>query len=205
MSDNKSVMNNDLKLCDWETYSRRTSRTDRFTIPSVYSSNSAHNLSLLPKVELHLHLEGALRLSTIIDLCHQLQIKVPGVGGEKDPISAYLDFFCITEPVKDLPAFIEKIWQTQSLLASNEIVQRIAREVVQDAYAQGVKLLEIRYSPQFIHVSKYIDHSHMTLESIHTAVLMGIEQGVEDCGGDIACGVIGKNLVKIFTDSCNDF
>lgn len=47
---------------------------------------SRQELRALPKVELHNHLEGMVRLSTIIDLCHQFQIEVAGCDATVVPV-----------------------------------------------------------------------------------------------------------------------
>ncbi|KAJ3208543.1 hypothetical protein HK099_008692, partial [Clydaea vesicula] len=144
----------------------------------------------LPKVEIHRHLEGSIRLSTIIDLCKQLDIHVPNSDNHlTKSLEPYIDMFCITDKVDNLTAFIEKMWHAQSLLKTPEILERVAYEVCEDAFQNGVKLLEIRYSPSWITISHFIDHSELTIESIHTAVVKGANKAQQDF--DIVVGLIG--------------
>ncbi len=150
---------------------------------------SRQQLQDLPKVELHFHLEGSIRLSTIVELSKRLNVVVPGVGDDSDDLQPYRTMFCCATKMGSLFEFINKFWHIQSLLCSEDILERISYECVVDSYRNGVRLLEIRYSPTFIAASKYIDHSHMTFDSIHTAILAGIARAQNEF--DIQVGLIG--------------
>lgn len=151
---------------------------------------SAEEIRSLPKVELHFHLEGSIRLSTIVDLCKELDVVVPGVDAS-DPsnLQPYREHFCAATKVENLFAFIDKFWHIQSLLRRTDILERITYEACVDAYSNGVRLLEIRYSPYFILASHYSDHSHLTMTSVHDAILAGIRRAQSEV--DIAVGIIG--------------
>jgi adenosine deaminase len=72
----------------------------------------------------------------------------------------------------------------QKLLASEEILERLAFEVCEDAFNDGVRVLELRYAPTFIADG----HSHLTYEKIHQAFLRGIARAKKQM--PIAVGLI---------------
>ncbi|MGZ5279443.1 MAG: adenosine deaminase, partial [Pseudobdellovibrionaceae bacterium] len=101
-------------------------------------------LRAIPKVELHRHLECSLRLSTFKELARDMGLEIP-------PIEATLkDEFLVTSPMRDLEAVLKKFVRTQAVLHSEEILTRITFEAIEDAVQEGIKILELRWSPTFI-------------------------------------------------------
>ncbi|KAI8808257.1 hypothetical protein BJ742DRAFT_809190 [Cladochytrium replicatum] len=153
-----------------------------------------------PKVQLHLHLEGALRLSTVAELAKNLAPSTPKLKSLLDTVSddnSLREVFCITRPTDSLTTFLDKFWATQSLLTSNATLERVAYETCIDAYHRdGVVLLELRYSPQFCVLSEWNDHSVLKnggYDAMHEAVLRGCQRAVDevaDEGGLFAVGVL---------------
>lgn len=125
-------------------------------------------IDLLPKVELHRHLELSLRKSTILELApkHGFLLNSPG---------AYEHHFVIQEPMKDLGSVLHKFLDTQKLFSSKEILERIAYEACEDAYYEGIRILELRYAPTFVQ----LDHD-LSFEEIHLAFVKGIERAEQD-------------------------
>ena len=122
-------------------------------------------ISKLEKVELHRHLELSLRPSTIKELAPSFGIEVPND-------SVYREKFVITEPMNDLGAVLSKFLDTQLLLASEEILERISFEACEDAYNEGIRILELRYAPTFI-----LDrHDNLSFDKIHQAILKGVRR-----------------------------
>ncbi len=104
----------------------------------------AEKYNSLPKTELHSHLEGAIRTVTIIDIAREYGLKLPAydVAG-LDPHVKVLD------QLKSLDAVLEAFGIAQRSIASAAVVERIAREMFEDAAAQNIKLLEVRFSPDW--------------------------------------------------------
>ena len=123
------------------------------------------NLQKLPKVELHRHLECSIRFSTFIEICKTKKIEVP------QDIATQKDRFLVTKPMKDLESVLNKFLLTQSILDSAEILTRIAYEAVEDAYHEGIQILELRYAPTFVRQN----HEHLSFEDIHQAFLKGLK------------------------------
>ncbi len=118
-----------------------------------------------PKAELHRHLELCMRPDTIWELAPQFGID----------IKSQMDFqnrFLILEPMKDLGAVLNKFLDTQKLLATPPILERLAYEACIDAYVnEGIRILELRYAPTFIQQGH-----NMTFEEIHEAIVSGISR-----------------------------
>lgn len=133
-------------------------------------------LKALPKVELHRHLELALRKSTILEIApqHGFDMKKPG---------AYEHHFIIEEPMKDLGSVLHKFLDTQKLLSTPEILERVAYEACEDAHNEGVKILELRYAPTFVQ----LDHD-LSFDDIHQAFVRGCNRAEKDF--NMAVGLI---------------
>jgi len=123
------------------------------------------------KVELHRHLEGAIRLSTLNEL-------------SKGEIPNPADFFQVKQPMKNLKAVIDRFMRTQKLLDSYENIERIAYEACLDAAAENIRVLELRYAPAFINIGHDFNYNE-----IHQAVLRGIARAESEV--QIAVGLIG--------------
>ncbi len=124
------------------------------------------DLKSIPKVELHRHLELSFRHSFVREVAALHGIDVPKSEAE------FKAKFLITQPMKDLGAVLTKFLTTQKILSSEEILTRLTREAIEDAVAEGIKILELRYAPTFIQGG----HEHLSFEKIHAAIVKGIEQ-----------------------------
>ncbi len=133
-------------------------------------------LQALPKVELHRHLELALRKSTILEIA-------PGHGFDMSKPGAYEHHFIIEEPMKDLGSVLHKFLDTQKLLSTPEILERVAYEACEDASHEGIKILELRYAPTFVQ----LDHD-LSFDDIHQAFVRGCNRAEKDLG--MAVGLI---------------
>lgn len=127
------------------------------------SKLSIQEIRALPKVDLHRHLDCSMRWSTLLEIATTLKLDFP-----KKPADQYKHFL-VTEPMVNLEAVLNKFLIAQKLLASEEILERLAYEVCEDAVNDGIHLMELRYAPTFITSG----HSHLTFEKIHQAFLKG--------------------------------
>jgi adenosine deaminase len=126
----------------------------------------------LPFIDLHRHLDGSLRLETIVDLARQHDIELPGKTVEE--IRPHVQ---VTEPQPGLMSFIAKmLWGTR-MLVNGEACRRVARENVEDALREGIDYLELRFSPYFM-----AEPHQLRMEEVIEGVAAGIAEGVAATG-----------------------
>lgn len=138
-----------------------------------------NTLRALPKAELHRHLDGSIRLETVADIVarHNLDL---GISTEEDLARKAR----ITTPMKDLQTVLDSFATIREVLCSYEAIERIAFENVEDAYRDGIHLIELRFAPPFISVGKKLGN-----DEIIEAVLDGITRGMRRY--PIQVGLIG--------------
>lgn len=120
-----------------------------------------------PLVELHRHLDGSVRLETVLDLAKKHGVKLPA-----NTVESLRPHVEVTEPQPGLMAFIAKmLWMTR-VLADADACRRIARENVEDAKREGIDYLELRFSPFFMAEPHGLDP-----ERVVAAVVEGAAEG----------------------------
>ena len=127
--------------------------------------NDLGRWALLPKVDLHRHLDCSIRPQTLRELLISAGESVP--QDEASFRSQYL----VTEPMTDLGAVLRKFTAAQKALSSEDVLTRVTRECIEDAVAEGIRILELRYAPTFIQDG----HENLTFEQIHRAIVRGVE------------------------------
>ncbi|XP_023248701.1 adenosine deaminase [Seriola lalandi dorsalis] len=119
------------------TGSRRTSTMAEHTPEQVVFNK--------PKVELHVHLDGAIRVQTILDIAKKRGIFLPANTVED------LTSVIILEEPATLTKFLGKFAEYMHVVAGDrEAIKRIAYEFVEDKAKEGVIYVEVRYSPHFL-------------------------------------------------------
>ena len=99
-------------------------------------------LRALPKIDLHRHLEGSLRLQTLAEIAQEHGIDLPGYA-----IEDLRPFATVTDEEPDFQRFLEKFKFLRHFYTSREAVERMTYEAVADAAADNVKYLELRFNP----------------------------------------------------------
>jgi adenosine deaminase len=95
----------------------------------------------LPKVDLHRHLEGSLRFSTVREVSRSLGLDLPGT----DVLATMVQIQ--EEEPNTFENFLSKFQTLRLFYRSPEIIGRIAREAVMDAAADNIRYLELRFTP----------------------------------------------------------
>ena len=140
---------------------------------------STESLRALPKAELHRHLDGSVRLETIVDLARRHSLDL-GVRSEAE----LRERARVCSPQESLEEVIAGFTITQKVLCCHEAIRRVAYENVEDSWRDGVKLAELRFAPSFTAAGKALVN-----DEIIEAVLDGVAAGVERFG--IEVGLIG--------------
>ncbi|HEY5983525.1 MAG TPA: adenosine deaminase [Anaerolineales bacterium] len=106
----------------------------------------------IPKVELHCHLEGAIRTQTLIDVARRYNLELPSYDpAELDRRVKVLDQW------RDLQAVLEAFGIAQRTLAAPEVVERVAWELFEDSARQNIRLFEVRFSPDWAFSAHNLD------------------------------------------------
>ena len=138
-------------------------------------------LKRLPKVELHCHLDGSLRVPTILDLAKKDKVTLP--TSSYDKLSKLL---VIGKTRGSLEDYIKRFDITLSVMQTPQALTRTAYELIEDVAKENVRYIEIRYSP-ILHTEK-----GMSLGESVEAVREGLQRGRKDFGvesGIIVCGI----------------
>ncbi len=104
--------------------------------------NSGDFYKSLPKVDLHRHLEGSLRLKTMQEIARAHGMTVPISTG---PLSSLVRVQT-SEPTT-YQNFLTKFNTLRLFYRSPEVIHRVTREAIEDAANDNVRLLELRFSP----------------------------------------------------------
>lgn len=126
--------------------------------------------SMVPRIDLHRHLDGNLRLQTCLELAQQHGVNMPATE-----LSALRPFLQITEPGPDLPAFLDKVERMASVVGDADACRRVAYENVEDAALERLDYVELRFSPAFMASS----HG-LAMEAVVDAVVDGVTAGRRD-------------------------
>ncbi len=96
----------------------------------------------LPKVELHRHLEGSLRLQTMLDIARAHGVTVPASVLRLSGMVQVQD-----EDPLTFQNFLAKFNTLRLFYRSPEVIHRVTREAVEDAAHDNIKYLELRFTP----------------------------------------------------------
>jgi len=135
----------------------------------------------LPKTDLHVHLDGSLRPSTIVDLGQEQGVPLPAdtPEGIEAAIGAGSSFGSLVEYLRGFSV-------TLSVLQTEEALERVAFELAEDAHRENVRYMEVRYAP-LLHTQR-----GLRLTRVVEAVLDGLRRARETYGiksNVILCGI----------------
>lgn len=135
----------------------------------------------LPKAELHCHLDGSLRVGTILNLAAIQKIDLPSTNPEN-----LKTLITIGDRIGSLEDYINHFQLPLRVLQTPEALERVAYELAEDAWNDGVRYIEVRYSP-ILHT-----RDGMTGAESIEAVKRGLDRAEVDIGirtGIIICGI----------------
>lgn len=120
-------------------------------------------LRALPKTDLHTHLDGGLRISTLLDLARSRKIALPSDTEEG------LKELVFKPTYRDLPDYLHGFGYTCAVLQDAEALEQVAYELGTDCLAEGVCYVEVRFAPQ-LHVRPGLDTAQ---------VLRAVDRGLD--------------------------
>ena len=125
-----------------------------------------------PLIDLHRHLDGNVRLETILELGRQHHLLLPAwdIAGLRPHVQ-------VTEPQSSVMGFIAKFKWMMAVLVNYDACRRVAYENVEDARQEGIDYVELRFSPCFMAESHGLDPA-----GVVEAVADGVEAGARDFG-----------------------
>lgn len=127
-------------------------------------------LRRLPKAELHVHLDGSLRPETMIDLARAARVELP--ARDPDALRRYM----LVDDARDLEDYLRRFDVTIALLQDPSAIERVAYEMVEDARADGLRYLEVRYCPVLS------TRQGLTIEEAVAAEWRGLQRGQREFG-----------------------
>lgn len=137
----------------------------------------------LPLIDLHRHLEGSIRLETIINLGRQHNLQLPGWD-----VEAIRPFVQVTNPQPGVMAFIAKFEWMVGVLVDYAACRRVAYENVLDAKDEGLDYVELRFSPWFMAEPHRLDPAKLV-----EAVIEGVDSARKETGLKVnLIGVISR-------------
>jgi adenosine deaminase len=99
-----------------------------------------HNL---PKIDLHRHLEGSLRLATLAEIAQENAVDLPSWSLEE--LRPYVQV--VDGDTPDFHSFLAKFKLLRRFYSTPDAVRRVTREAIVDAAADNVRYLELRFNP----------------------------------------------------------
>jgi len=124
----------------------------------------AETIKQLPKTDLHVHLDGSVRLDTLIELAREYNVKLPSYTPEG------LKETVFKEKYNSLEEYLKGFDYTCAVMQSEVALERVAHEFAQDNWDEGVRYVEVRFAPQ-LHM-----HSHLSIENVLRAVDRGLSE-----------------------------
>jgi len=148
-----------------------------FVVSIPEMNPAATDLQSLPKVDLHRHLEGSIRLTTLVELAERGEIPLPAN-------QAKLKRMVTVQPGD--PAshahFLSRFGRLRQVFQSEAIIRRIAAEAVEDARLDGVRHLELHLTPPALAQAADFDYEDV-IEWVWQA-------GSSAAGSDLSVGLV---------------
>ena len=124
---------------------------------------SLADIERLPKTDLHVHLDGSLRLATMLELAERQGVELPATSPE-----ALAKALHCGEHTGSLVEYLKAFDTTLQVLQTEDALFQVAYELAEDAAAENVRYIEVRYSPM-LHT-----RGGLRLTTVVEAVLAGL-------------------------------
>lgn len=149
-----------------------------------------------PLIDLHRHLDGNVRLETILELGRKYNIPLPAL--DLEALRPHVQVVAGEHEDAAVPgvmAFIAKFKWMMAILVDYDACRRVAYENVQDAAVEGLDYVELRFSPWFMAETHGLDSA-----GVVEAVIDGVETGARELG--VRVNLIGIISRTYGPDAC---
>ncbi len=146
----------------------------------------------LPKTDLHCHLDGSLRIETLIDLARKSGVVLPSY--EPESLMAHMGYGRVRENLVD---YLKGFDPLVAVLQSHEAIERVFYELCEDAAEENIWHLEIRYCPYLL------TKQGLSLDDVVTAAHHAQIRALHDFSistGQILCGLkhhSSKHIIEV--------
>lgn len=147
--------------------------------PEAFVLDPAY-IEAIPKTDLHLHLDGSLRLDTLIDLAKSQDVELPAYTPEEMKTLVFKDSY------QNLGEYLYPFRFTTAVMQTPEALERVACELAWDNINEGVCYIEVRFAPQ-LHIN-----SKQDIASVLLSVDMGLRRAKAEYNQSSAVTVDGK-------------
>ncbi len=120
-------------------------------------------ITKLPKIELHCHLDGSVRVDTIIDIAKKEGIKLDSY--ERCDIEKMVQ---VPSDCTSLNEYLKRFDLANKVMQSSKNIKRITFELLEDAQKENVKYIELRFAP-LLHLD-----GGLSIEDVIQSVVDGI-------------------------------
>jgi len=126
------------------------------------NENLKQLIKKIPKTDLHVHLDGSIRLKTLIDIAQKEKIELPcyTVDGMNELV--------FKDDYQNLEEYLKTFGYSCAVMQNPDNIERIAYEMAQDNQLEGVRYIEVRFAPQ-LHINKNMD-----METVISSVNKGL-------------------------------
>nr|NIP17002.1 adenosine deaminase [Xanthomonadales bacterium]NIX11792.1 adenosine deaminase [Xanthomonadales bacterium] len=145
----------------------------------------------LPLIDLHRHLDGSIRLDTVLEIASERGIELPAY--DLDGLRPHVVVEGRADGVMD---FIARFRWLTAILADLDVCRRVAYENVEDARDEGIDYVELRFSPWFMAETHGLDPA-----GVVEAVADGVEAGERDTG--VRAQIIGIMSRTYGAETCH--
>jgi adenosine deaminase len=145
----------------------------------------------LPLIDLHRHLDGSIRLATVLEVAQARGIALPG-----DDLESLRPHVVVQGRAAGLMDFIGRFRWLTAILHDLETCRRVAYENVEDALREGIDYIELRFSPWFMAETHGLDPA-----GVVEAVADGVVAAERDTG--VRAQLIGILSRTYDIDTCH--
>ncbi|MCH8019790.1 adenosine deaminase family protein, partial [candidate division KSB1 bacterium] len=133
-----------------------------------YTEDLAELINRIPKTDLHVHLDGSLRLQTLIEIAKKENVELPSATVEG------LNELVFKDNYANLEEYLKTFGYSCAVMQKPEYLEQIAYELAQDNQNEGVRYIEVRFAPQ-LHINKNMD-----MKMVIASVDKGLERAQKE-------------------------